>query len=168
MVKSVCAALLGIVVALCFVSRVRADESLAAYWLAERARTVRPTLVADGGTVISSGIAAMVSESAARHGVPANVAHAIVRIESGYNCRARSWAGAVGIMQTLPRTARGVGITGPLTDCATGLEAGMRYLAAIIELHGISCASLGLYERGMAARPRCTGYGAKAIRLARL
>jgi len=143
-----------------------ADESAAEYWMRERWAV--PVTSSRSAPVQRGAIADMVTASAQRHGVPASVAHAIVKIESGYNCRARSWAGAVGIMQTLPRTARGVGITGPLTDCATGLEAGMRYLADIIRLHGVSCASLGLYERGSAARPRCTAYGAKAIRLARL
>lgn len=111
---------------------------------------------------------ALVTHAARRHGVPANVAHAIVRIESGYRCAARSHAGARGIMQVLPATARGVGVSGNLYDCATGVEAGMRYLSQIIARHGTGCAALGLYERGAAARPVCTGYGRKAVRLASL
>ena len=159
----------GLLVAglLSFAAPAVADESNAEYWLRERGQ-MQADHSRDATKMIGHGaVADMVTQSAHAHGVPAAVAHAIVKIESGYNCRARSWAGAVGIMQTLPRTARGVGVQGPLTDCATGLEAGMRYLASIIQIHGISCASLGLYERGIAARPRCTSYGAKAIRLAR-
>ena len=108
----------------------------------------------------------MVNAAAERHGVPPPVAHAIVQIESRYDCRARSSHGAQGLMQVMPRTARGVGVSGPLTDCAVGLEAGMRYLSTIIARHGVSCASLGLYQRGAWARLRCTGYGARAMRLA--
>jgi len=109
---------------------------------------------------------ALVTNAARRHGVPANVAHAIARIESGYRCSARSNAGARGLMQVLPATARGVGVSGNLFDCATGVEAGMRYLARIIARHGSGCAALGLYERGAHARPICTRYGRKALRLA--
>jgi len=108
----------------------------------------------------------MVSASAHRHGVPINIAHAIVKVESNYNCSARSTAGAVGIMQTLPATARGVGVSGSLTNCSTGIEAGMRYLSQIVRKHGTSCGALSLYERGLYARPRCTGYASKVMRLA--
>jgi soluble lytic murein transglycosylase-like protein len=112
-------------------------------------------------------IARLVTASARRHGLAPALAHAIVRIESGYRCNARSWAGAVGIMQTLPATAAAMGIAGRLTDCATGLEAGMRYLSRIVRAHGVSCASLSLYERGDGARPRCTAYGRRAMALMR-
>jgi len=113
-------------------------------------------------------VARMVTASAQRHGVPVRVAHAIATIESRYNCRARSHANARGAMQVLPATARGVGVHGNLYDCATGIEAGMRYLAQIVRQHGTGCAALGLYERGAYARPVCSKYGRKAIRLASL
>lgn len=105
----------------------------------------------------------MVSASARLHGVPPAVAHAIVRLESGYNCRARSRSGAMGIMQTMRATARGEGVVGTLTDCATGLEAGMRYLHRILARAGNGCGALSLYQRGIGARPVCTAYGRRAL-----
>ena len=116
--------------------------------------------------ISKGGVHGMVTASANRHKVPARIAHAVVKTESNYNCRARSHAGAIGIMQTLPATARGVGVHGKLTDCAIGLEAGMRYLSQIVRQHGTGCAALGLYERGAYARPVCTSYGRKVVRLA--
>lgn len=106
---------------------------------------------------------ALVTKTAARHGVPANIAHAVIAAESGYRCDVRSRSGAKGIAQVLPATARGVGVTGNLFDCATGLEAGMRYLGAIIRQHGTSCAAVSLYNRGAYARPICTDYGRKVL-----
>lgn len=106
---------------------------------------------------------AMVTTAAARHGVPASLAHAVIAAESGYRCDARSRAGAKGIAQVLPATARGVGVHGNLFDCATGLEAGMRYLAAIVKRHGTGCAAVSLYNRGAHARPVCTDYGRKVL-----
>lgn len=50
-----------------------------------------------------------VNAAAEAAGVPPTIAHAVVRVESGYNPRARSSAGAIGIMQVLPRTARAMG-----------------------------------------------------------
>lgn len=105
----------------------------------------------------------IVTEAALRHGVPPKLAHAVAKVESGYRCNARSRAGARGVMQVMPATARGVGVHGNLFECRTGAEAGMRYLAAIIRRHGVSCASISLYERGAHARPRCTAYGRKVL-----
>lgn len=113
------------------------------------------------------GLRALVTAYANKHGVPANIAHAVVQVESRYNCGATSSAGARGIMQVMPATARGVGVFGNLYNCATGLEAGMRYLRGIIAANGAHCASFGLYERGAAARPVCTRYGARVAALSR-
>ncbi|HXT19219.1 MAG TPA: transglycosylase SLT domain-containing protein, partial [Thermoanaerobaculia bacterium] len=42
------------------------------------------------------------------HGVDPRLVQAIVQVESGYNARARSRTGAVGLMQLMPGTARGL------------------------------------------------------------
>lgn len=105
----------------------------------------------------------MVTESALRHGVPPKLAHAVVMVESRYQCKARSRSNARGVMQVLPATARGVGVHGNLYDCRTGLEAGMRYLAAILRKNGTSCGAISLYNRGAHGRPVCTAYGRKVL-----
>lgn len=48
--------------------------------------------------------------------------------ESGFNPAAGSWAGARGLMQVMPRTARQVGVSGDLLDPETSIRAGVRYL----------------------------------------
>jgi membrane-bound lytic murein transglycosylase F len=48
--------------------------------------------------------------------------------ESRFNPNARSWAGAHGLMQVMPRTARELGFTS-ISDPATGIHAGVKYLA---------------------------------------
>ncbi len=47
--------------------------------------------------------------------------------ESRFNPKARSWAGAVGLMQVLPRTARSLGYT-KIETPEKGIEAGVTYL----------------------------------------
>lgn len=101
----------------------------------------------------------LITAKAQKHGVPVRLAHAVVSVESRYNCGARSRSNARGLMQVLPATARGVGVTGNLYDCTTGAEAGMRYLSMIIRRHGTGCGAISLYNRGHAARPVCTQYG---------
>ncbi|MCW8919388.1 MAG: transporter substrate-binding domain-containing protein [Gammaproteobacteria bacterium] len=52
--------------------------------------------------------------------------------ESRFNPRAKSWAGAQGLLQVLPRTAREFGIT-DLHDPDNGLRAGMHYLSWLLK-----------------------------------
>jgi soluble lytic murein transglycosylase-like protein len=114
----------------------------------------------------SPAVVAMVTEAAERHGVPVALAHAIIKIESGYNCRAHSRYGAAGIGQVLPSSARAEGVSGNLYDCGTGLEASMRYLKHAVTLYGAGCEAASAYNAGLSGRGRCTGFGRRAMRLA--
>lgn len=100
----------------------------------------------------------LVTDVARAHGVPSALAHAVVRTESGYRCGAAA-GGSIGIMQVKPATARSVGVGGNLRDCATGLSAGMRYLAQALARGGGLCVAASAYNRGIFARPACTAYG---------
>jgi soluble lytic murein transglycosylase-like protein len=89
-------------------------------------------------------------------------------LESRGKCALRSPTGAIGAMQVLPVTANSVGVYGSLYDCNNSMQAGVRVLRRIIANHGLSCASMGLYNRGEYARPVCTAYGLKVMHLAQL
>ena len=53
--------------------------------------------------------------------------------ESRFRPGARSRAGALGLMQVRPRTARGVGVTGDLRDPETGIRAGVLYMRKLAD-----------------------------------
>lgn len=98
----------------------------------------------------------LIDAAARKHGVPVALAHAVVRVESNYNPRARGSAGEVGLMQIKPATARGLGFRGSvkaLYDPATNLEWGMRYLAAAHKLaSGDTCGTILRYNAGHFAK----------------
>lgn len=81
----------------------------------------------------------------------------LIRQESMFNPRARSAAGAIGLMQVMPQTgtavARGLGISGfqtsRLTDPETNLRIGTRYLADQIRRHnGRMVDAIAAYNAG--------------------
>jgi soluble lytic murein transglycosylase-like protein len=64
---------------------------------------------------------------------------AFARQESGFDPHAHSSAGAVGLMQLMPATARAMGADGPLTDPSVSLQVGqkfLRHLMADDSVHG--------------------------------
>jgi soluble lytic murein transglycosylase-like protein len=118
-------------------------------------------------TTTKTGVHKLVTKYALKHGVDPTLAHAIVKVESNYDCNAKNpRSSATGLMQTLVPTARGVGVTGNLRDCSTSLEAGMRYLKQAIAKHGEGCAGASAYNLGHYGSSRCTGYGKKVMSIA--
>ncbi|WP_316228688.1 lytic transglycosylase domain-containing protein [Bradyrhizobium sp. SZCCHNR1045] len=113
-----------------------------------------------------SGLDSMINAAADAQGIPRNLAHGVIRVESNYNCHLRGSHGERGIMQVKPETARSVGVTGNLFDCATGLRAGMLYLSIAIRRGGTKCSGISLYQRGVSGRPICTAYGRRVLRAA--
>ena len=126
------------------------------------------TVIGTSLPALGSDIRSMVNSAADQQGIPRHIAHGVVQVESRYKCHLTGRAGERGIMQVKPATARSVGVTGNLYDCATGLRAGMRYLAIAISRGGSGCAGISLYQRGVYARPSCTAYGNKVMRAASL
>jgi soluble lytic murein transglycosylase-like protein len=73
-----------------------------------------------------------IAQSAARNGVDANLIVAVMRQESGFNSRARSYKGATGLMQLMPATAQRFGVAN-IWDPAQNIEGGARYLRFLLD-----------------------------------
>lgn len=115
---------------------------------------------------------AIIAKYAAEHGVPAALAHAVVRVESNYRRDARGSAGEVGLMQIKPSTARMMGYSGSvegLFDPETNIRFGMKYLGMARSLgDGTTCGTILKYNAGHAAtsmNPISAAYCAKVKRL---
>jgi len=70
---------------------------------------------------------------AERHHISPKLLHAVIRIESAYNSKAVSKAGAVGLMQLMPDTAKRYGVV-DRQDVMQNLDAGTRYLKDLLAL----------------------------------
>ena len=77
--------------------------------------------------------AELVAAAALAHNVPQALLHALIKAESGYNPKARSPAGAVGLMQLMPDTAREMGVENAL-DPEDNVQGGARYLKRMLTL----------------------------------
>ncbi len=83
---------------------------------------------ADGGAEgVLSPYDALVQDYATRYGLDWRLVVSQMYQESRFDPKAKSWAGALGLMQVLPRTAKELGLS-DLHDPEVGLHAGVKYL----------------------------------------
>jgi soluble lytic murein transglycosylase-like protein len=73
----------------------------------------------------------LIANAAYRHGVEEKLVHAVIQTESAYNSSAVSSAGAVGLMQLMPDTARRYGVINR-TDPIQNVDGGTRYLKDLL------------------------------------
>ncbi len=88
-----------------------------------------------------------VQRYARNYGVDANLVSAIITHESSWRVHARSRAGAIGLMQLMPTTAKALGVD-PLNP-EQNIEGGVRYLAGLLDMfEGDLDAALVSYNAG--------------------
>jgi hypothetical protein len=112
----------------------------------DAASLVRPTM---GGSLSGVPYASQFAAAARKHDVPAALLAAVARVESNYNPRAVSHAGAQGLMQFMPATARDYGVN-PF-DPASAIDGAARKLAADLKSFGSVSLALAAYNAGPGA-----------------
>ncbi len=101
----------------------------------------------------------LVDRTSEKFGLEAALVHAIVRAESNYNPHAVSHAGAVGLMQVMPKTAADYGVTSvdKLFDPAINARTGARHLKRLLGKYSIGKAVMA-YNAGEGALERSNGF----------
>lgn len=128
---------------------------------AERARTrdssrAETTAPATTGTARDNDLSgfsstrfdAQINEAARRHGVPPRLLKALIEQESRFDPNARSSAGAQGLTQLMPGTARELGVRNP-NNPAEAIDGGARYLSQQLRtFNGDTRLALAAYNAG--------------------
>jgi hypothetical protein len=106
-----------------------------------------------------------VREAASRHGVDAELIIALIAVESGFNDKALSPKGAVGLMQVMPTTAqrfmpKGVApdeIAQRLAEPRTNITVGTRVMADLLKRHRRIDVAIAAWSAGDGAVQRSGG-----------
>ena len=77
-------------------------------------------------------IDSLIEEYSAKNGLDADFVKAVVRQESGFNPKATSKCGAMGLMQLMPATAKGLGVTNAY-DAEQNIYGGTKYLKGLLD-----------------------------------
>lgn len=99
----------------------------------------------------------LISITAAKYGVSPSLVKAVIQAESGYNPKAVSKAGASGLMQLMPGTAKHLNVADSF-DPRQNVDGGVRYLKFLLDtFKGDVTLALAAYNAGLGKVARYGG-----------
>ena len=104
-----------------------------------------------------SQILGMINKVARENGIDEKLVQALIKQESGFNPNAKSKAGAMGLMQLMPATAKAMGVKDPYNP-TQNVEGGVKYLKSLLnKYNGNIILSLAAYNAGSGAVDKYDG-----------
>lgn len=88
-----------------------------------------------------------IRQAASANGLDPDLVRAVIQTESSFRADAQSGAGAQGLMQLMPSTAKSLGVTDAF-DPQQNIEAGTKYLSDLVQRFGDLRLALAAYNTG--------------------
>jgi soluble lytic murein transglycosylase-like protein len=117
---------------------------------------VRPASLQNAGSLSGVPYADLFVQAGNKHGVSPKLLAAVAKVESGYNRKAVSPAGAQGLMQLMPGTAKGLGVQNSF-DPAQAIEGAAKLLSRNLKEFKSLPLALAAYNAGGGAVHRYGG-----------
>ena len=109
------------------------------------------------GSITKAQIQGIISKVAQKYQVDEKLVNAVIKQESGFNPKATSHCGAMGLMQLMPNTAKELGVKDAYNPLQN-IEGGVKYLSNLLKRYnGNTVLALAAYNAGPSSVDKYSG-----------